>query len=264
MIYFVMTSLGEMATLLPTSGSFATYAAKFVDPALGFSIGWNYWFSWAVTIPAELSAAALVMKYWFPHTPSIVWSSIFLAILFTLNLLSVRTYGEAEYWFAGIKVVTIIVFIFLGIGMIFGILTQPAVGFHNFVLGGSPFHGGFMATFGVAMIAGFSFQGTEIVGIAEGESDNPSTNVPRAINTVFWRILIFYVLSILIIGLIIPYTDPNLLKNDVTNIAVSPFTLVFVWGLCPRRTRHLRCAARARTAEKTQQYKLGKIHNVVI
>lgn len=227
MIYFVMTSLGEMATLLPTSGSFATYAAKFVDPALGFSIGWNYWFSWAVTIPAELSAAALVMKYWFPHTPSIVWSSIFLAILFTLNILSVRSYGEAEYWFAGIKVVTIIVFILLGIGMIFGILTQPAVGFHNFVLGGSPFHGGFMATFGVLMIAGFSFQGTEIVGIAAGESDNPSRNVPRAINTVFWRILIFYVLSILIIGLIIPFTDPNLLKNDVTNIAVSPFTLVF-------------------------------------
>jgi lysine-specific permease len=147
--------------------------------------------------------------------------------LFTLNILSVRGYGEAEYWFAGIKVVTIICFILIGTGMIFGILTHPAVGFHNFAIGGSPFHGGFMAAFGVAMIAGFSFQGTEIVGIAAGESDNPKRNVPRAINTVFWRILIFYVLSILIIGLIIPYTDPNLLKSDVTNIAVSPFTLVF-------------------------------------
>ena len=227
MVYFVMTSLGEMATLMPISGSFATYAAKFVDPALGFSIGWNYWFSWAVTIPTELSAGALVMKYWFPHTPSILWSAIFLAILFMLNILSARGYGEGEYWFAGIKVVTIIVFILVGIGMIFGILTHPAVGFHNFTLGGSPFHGGFMAVFGVAMIAGFSFQGTEIVGIAAGESENPSRNVPRAINTVFWRILIFYVLSILIIGLIIPYTDPNLLKSDVTDIAVSPFTLVF-------------------------------------
>jgi lysine-specific permease len=227
MVYFVMTSLGEMATLMPISGSFATYAAKFVDPALGFSIGWNYWFSWAVTIPAELSAGALVMKYWFPNSPSILWSAIFLAILFMLNILSARSYGEGEYWFAGIKVVTIIVFILVGIGMIFGILTQPAVGLHNFTLGGSPFHGGFMAVFGVAMIAGFSFQGTEIVGIAAGESDNPSRNVPRAINTVFWRILIFYVLSILVIGLIIPYTDPNLLKSDVTDIAVSPFTLVF-------------------------------------
>jgi lysine-specific permease len=227
MVYFVMTGLGEMATLLPTTGSFASYAAKFVDPALGFSIGWNYWLSWAVTIPAELSAGALVMQYWYPNSPAILWSAIFLVILFALNILSTRGYGESEYWFAGIKVVTIVVFIVVGIAMILGILTHPAVGFHNFVLGGSPFHGGFMAVFGVAMIAGFSFQGTEIVGIAAGESDNPTRNVPRAINTVFWRILIFYVLSILIIGLIIPYTDPNLLKNGVSDVAVSPFTLVF-------------------------------------
>jgi amino acid permease len=106
MVYFVMTSLGEMATFMPVTGSFEQYATRFVDPALGFALGWNYWYTWTVTLPAELAAGAIVMKYWFPNTPSIVWSALFLALLFLLNVLSVREYGEGEYWFAGIKVLT--------------------------------------------------------------------------------------------------------------------------------------------------------------
>lgn len=227
MVYFVMTSLGEMATFLPVSGSFETYATRFVDPALGFALGWNYWFSWAMTIPAELAAGALVMKYWFPNTPAILWSAIFLAILFLLNVFTVKGYGEGEYWFAGIKVVTIIVFIVLGLAMIFGAFTGHAVGFHNFNLGGSSFHGGGLAIFGTVLIAGFAFQGTEIVGLAAGESADPAKSVPKAIRQVFWRILLFYVFAIFIIGMLIPYTDPSLLKSGVNNIAISPFTLVF-------------------------------------
>jgi lysine-specific permease len=227
MVYFLMTSLGEMAAYLPLSGSFQLYATRFVDPALGFALGWNYWFNWAITLPAELAAGALVMRYWLPNTPDVLWSVLFLAILFALNILSVRGYGEAEYWFAGIKVITIIVFLIVGVLMIFGVFFSPPIGVHNFFLGGSPFHGGVMAIIGVFMIAGFSFQGTELVGIAAGESERPEETVPRAIRTVFWRILLFYVLAIAVIGCVIPYTDPNLLKADVNNIAVSPFTLVF-------------------------------------
>ena len=104
MVYFIMTSLGEMATYLPVSGSFGTYAARFVDPALGFAIGWNYWLNWAITLAVEIIAGALVMKFWFPDTPAIVWSAAFLVILFILNYLSTRAYGESEYWFASIKV----------------------------------------------------------------------------------------------------------------------------------------------------------------
>ncbi|MBB2481307.1 amino acid permease [Bacillus sp. APMAM] len=227
MIYFLMTSLGEMATYLPTSGSFDTYGTHFVDPAFGFTLGWNYWLSWSTTIPAELAAGALVMKYWLPGSSDILWGVIFLVLIFLLNILSVKGYGESEFWFAGIKVVTIIIFLIIGLLMIFGIFFTPAAGLHNFTTGEAPFKGGFLAIIGIFMIAGFSFQGTEMVGIAAGESEDPERHVPRAIRSVFWRVLFFYVLAIAVIGLIIPYTDPNLLKSDVDHISVSPFTLVF-------------------------------------
>ncbi|WP_068783537.1 amino acid permease [Paenibacillus phocaensis] len=227
MVYFLMTSLGELATYLPDSGSFETYASRFVDPSLGFAMGWNFWYNWAITIAAELSAATLIIKYWFPHSPSLLWSVLFLALIVLLNVLSVKGYGESEYWFAMIKIVVVIVFLIVGVLMIFGIMGGEAVGFSNFTAGDAPFHGGFFAILGVFMAAGFSFQGTEMVGVAAGESDNPREHVPRAIRQVFWRILVFYILSILVIGLLIPYTNPNLLQGGVEHIGVSPFTLVF-------------------------------------
>ncbi|MGF9906382.1 amino acid permease [Brevibacillus porteri] len=227
MVYFLMTSLGEMAAFMPVSGSFSTYATRFVDPSLGFALGWNYWYNWAITIAVELSASALIMKYWFPDTPAIVWSALFLGLLFALNLLSVKAYGESEYWFALIKVVTVIVFIIVGVLMIFGIMGGQAVGFQNFTKGDAPFNGGFMALLGVFMITGFSFQGTELVGVAAGESEDPARNIPKAIRQIFWRILLFYILAILIIGLLVPYDNPNLISGDLTDIAISPFTIVF-------------------------------------
>ncbi|MDO3412774.1 amino acid permease [Saccharibacillus sp. CPCC 101409] len=227
MVYFLMTSLGELATYMPESGSFSTYASRFVDPAFGFAMGWNYWYNWAVTIAAELSAATLIIKYWFPGSSSLLWSVLFLGVLFLLNALSVKGYGESEYWFALIKIVTVILFLVVGVAMIFGVLGGKAAGFGNFTHEGAPFNGGFLAFLGVFMAAGFSFQGTELIGVAAGESEDPRRNVPRAIRQVFWRILIFYILAIFVIGLLIPYTDPNLLNGDLDQIGVSPFTLVF-------------------------------------
>lgn len=227
MVYFLMTSLGEMATLMPVSGSFSTYANRFVDPAFGFALGWNYWFNWAVTLAVEIVASAIIMKFWFPDVPSIVWSALFLGLIFLLNALSVKSYGESEYWFALIKVVTIIVFIGVGLLTIFGILGGQFIGFKNFTIGDAPISGGILSIFSIFFIAGFSFQGTELVGIAAGESEEPEKNVPKAIRQVFWRILLFYIAAIAVIGLIIPYTSPDLLGVDVDNIAVSPFTLVF-------------------------------------
>ncbi|PEL05887.1 amino acid permease [Bacillus sp. AFS017336] len=224
MVYFLMTSLAEMATYMPVAGSFSTYATKFVDPALGFALGWNYWYNWAITIAAELAAVTMVMKFWLPHTSSLLWSSLFLAIIFLLNYLSVKGFGESEYWFSLIKVVTVIIFLVAGCLMIFGIIGGQAVGFKNFTVGDAPFHGGFMATLGIFMAAGFSFQGTELLGVAAGESEEPQKNIPRAARQIFWRILLFYVMSVFVIGLLIPYTNHNLASGDV---AVSPFTLVF-------------------------------------
>ena len=96
MVYFLMTSLGEMATYLPVPGSFGTYASRYVDPAFGFALGWNYWFNWAITLAAELVAGALIMKYWFPDIPAIVWSALFLAALFLMNYLSTRSFGKVN------------------------------------------------------------------------------------------------------------------------------------------------------------------------
>ncbi|KLN95976.1 amino acid permease [Moellerella wisconsensis] len=228
MVYFLMTSLGELAAYMPVSGSFATYGAKYVDEGFGFALGWNYWYNWAVTIAVDLVAAQLVMTYWFPDTPGWIWSALFLAIIFLLNYISVKGFGEAEYWFSLIKVTTVIIFIIVGVMMIFGIMEGAEdAGWHNWTLGDAPFVGGFASMIGVAMIVGFSFQGTELIGIAAGESKDPAKNIPKAVRKVFWRILLFYIFAILIISLIIPYTDPNLLRNDVSDISVSPFTLVF-------------------------------------
>lgn len=225
MVYYLMTSLAEMAAYMPVAGSFRVYAAKFVDPSFGFAIGWNYWYNWAITIAAELAAAVLIMKFWFPNSPSILWSALALAIMFLLNYLSVKGFGEAEFWFAMIKVVTVIIFIITGVLMIFGIMDGKApIGFSNFVASGGPFNGGFFTILGVFMVAGFSFQGTELLGVTAGESEDPERDIPKAIKSVFWRILLFYILAIFVIGMIIPFTDPRLLSGEV---AVSPFTLVF-------------------------------------
>ncbi|WP_411753833.1 amino acid permease [Serratia sp. (in: enterobacteria)] len=228
MVYFLMTSLGELAAFMPVSGSFSTYGAKYVEEGFGFALGWNYWYNWAVTIAVDLVASQLVMNYWFPDTPGWIWSALFLGLMFLLNYISVKGFGEAEYWFSLIKVSTVIIFIGLGVLMIFGILKGGEnAGWHNWTIGDAPFAGGFSAMIGVAMIVGFSFQGTELIGIAAGESEDPGKNIPRAVRQVFWRILLFYIFAILIISLIIPYTDPSLLRNDVKDISVSPFTLVF-------------------------------------
>ncbi|MBM6824959.1 amino acid permease [Veillonella magna] len=227
MVYFLMTSLGEMATYLPVPGSFGTYASRYVDPAFGFALGWNYWFNWAITLAAELVAGALIMKYWFPDIPAIVWSALFLAGIFLMNYLSTRSFGESEYFFASMKVITVFIFLFVGTMLILGIGgTSP--GFTNWTTGEAPFVGGFGSILAIFMVAGFSFQGTELIGVAAGESEDPEKNIPKAIHSIFWRILVFYIGAFIVIGFLIPYNDPNLLKaaEGVENVSISPFTLV--------------------------------------
>ncbi|MHC1721980.1 MAG: amino acid permease [Aminipila sp.] len=226
-VYFMMTALGEMATYLPVAGAFELYSKKYVDPAFGFAMGWNYWYCCTMTIATELVASAIVMKFWFPNSSSAMWSGIFIVMLLALNLVSVSIFGESEFWFAGIKVVTIIIFLVVGVLMILGIFTNDSPGFSNWTLEEAPFVGGTFGIFSILMVAGFSFIGVEATAIAAGECVNPAKTVPKAINSVFWRILIFYIGAIFIVATLIPYTDPNLLSADVDNVAVSPFTIVF-------------------------------------
>lgn len=226
MVFLLMQSLGEMSAWRPTSGSFGDHAARYVSPSFGFAIGWNYWFNWAITLAAELVAAALVMRYWLPDVPAWVWSALFLLIVFGLNALSTRAYGEGEFWLSAIKVAAVVVFLVLGVLMVLGIMGGDAPGFGNWTDGQAPFVGGTMSILAIFMVAGFAFQGTELVGVAAGEAEDPERTVPKAIRTVFVRILLFYVLAIIVIGFLLPYTHPNLLASDIEDVAISPFTLV--------------------------------------
>ncbi|KAF9138448.1 hypothetical protein BG015_002381 [Linnemannia schmuckeri] len=232
MVYCFMSSLGEMTTYLPITGSINAYGTRFFDPALGFMLGWVYWFSWSVTLATELVASSLIISYWVPTTqcPGWVWALVFIVVLTSLNLTSVKAYGETEYWLSLIKVLAVFVFVIVGFLYIGGAIGtrvpgEPKPGPEIFDI--DPFHGGFVALFSIFLNAGFSFQGAELVGIAAGETKNPRKNVPRAIRQVFWRILMFYVLTILIIGMTIPYDDPDLANKD-GSIESSPFTRVFL------------------------------------
>ena len=231
-VYCMMQSLGEMGTQLPIPGSFEAYAERFIDPSMGFAVGWNYWFSWVVTLAAELVAGALIVQYWFPDSNSTAWVVGFFSVLLALNLRSVRAYAEAEYWFASIKVVTVIIFLAVGVLMIIGVVGDHG-GLRNWTLHDAatgthaPFVGGLTSVLLVFLLAGFSFQGTESIGLAAAETADPVRSVPKAIGTVFWRILLFYIGSIFVVGTLIAYNDPNLLNGDESHIAFSPFTMVF-------------------------------------
>jgi lysine-specific permease len=227
MVFFLMTGLGEMATFMPVTGSFETYATKFVDPAFGFALGWNYWYNWAITLAAELEAALVVIRFWNGNASPILWPGLFLVILFLLNYFAVNVYGESEFWFSSLKVLTIIVFLIIGVLMIFGIMGGKSPGVENWTVDKAPFPGGFFGVLSIFMIAGFSFQGTELIGIAAGEVKNPEKSIPRATRSVFFRIVLFYIGAILVIGFLLPYNDPKLLHTGVENITYSPFTLIF-------------------------------------
>ena len=136
-VYFMMTALGEMATRLPIPGAFTSYADRFIDKAWGFTNGWSYWFGSAMTVAAELIAGAIIIKYWFPNSNSSLWAMLFLAILLAINLFTVKGFGEAEYWFAGIKVIVTIVFLIVSVLMILGIMSGTgSQGFSNWTLDG--------------------------------------------------------------------------------------------------------------------------------
>jgi len=244
LVYFLMTGLGEMATKIPLSGSFETYASKFIDPALGFAIGWNYYLSWAVTVTFEIVVGVKALQFWIPPSvlPEWIPSLVFFFLLFGLNFASARVFGESEYWFAGLKVITVIIFLIVGVLLIFGVIGPGSPGFANWThtavngdLAGTsaPFPTGIGAIVSAFLVAAFSFQGTELIGLSAGEAENHEKSIPRAINSVFWRILLFYIGGMIVIGFLIPYDDPHLIatqavsSSDVGAVQFSPFTLVF-------------------------------------
>ena len=232
-VYFMMQGLGEMTTQLPISGSFEEYASRFIDPALGFTFGWNYWFCWAITVATEFEAGAMIIKYWLPNTPASLWALAFYVLLVGLNLISARSFAESEYWFAGIKVLVICIFLLTGVLMILGVVGSGGTGFSNWTFTDSasgdsaPFFGGIAGFMAIFLMVAYSFSGTELVGIAAAETENPQRNVPKSIRSVFWRLLLFYIGTVVVLGFLVPFNDPHLLSSGVTEVAASPFTIVF-------------------------------------
>ncbi|KAG6911818.1 hypothetical protein DXG01_000065 [Tephrocybe rancida] len=230
--YSVMISLGEMVAYLPIPGGHIKLAERFVDPALSFTMGWNYWYNWTIILPAELTAAAILIGLWSDVNPA-AWITITMVITITINMFGAGIYGEAEFIFASIKVITIVGLIILGIVLdLGGGPNHDRIGFRYWKNPGAfaQFNGipgakgRFLAWWAVMTQAAFSFIGTEIVAIAAGEAKNPRRNLPRAIKRVYIRIVLFYIGGTSIIGLLVPYTSKGLDLADGT-AASSPFVI---------------------------------------
>jgi len=221
-VYFLMMSLGEMSTYQPHTGTFCKYSSQYVAPSFGFAMSYNYWFNWAITVATEISAAIILIHFWFPHANDLWLSAILFFTIFFANIFSVNVFGEVEYVLSFMKVATVIIFILVGLYL----LGQKPILIHqNWTFGDGPFHAGFTGFITVFLFAGFSFQGTELVGVASGEAKDPHITIPRSIKRVFWRLCLFYILATFIIGSLIPYNDPSLTNQN--NVMLSPFTKVF-------------------------------------
>ncbi|MEU7430072.1 amino acid permease [Streptomyces sioyaensis] len=216
LVVFVMRMLGEMAAANPTSGSFSAYADRALGRWAGFSIGWLYWFFWVVVLAVEATAGAAILTSWVPAVPQWAWALIVMIVLTATNLASVSSFGEFEFWFAGIKVVAIAAFIVLGGLAIFGVLPgthHAATGFGNLTShGGFLPHGPSAILTGVLMVV-FSFMGSEIVTLAAGESEDPERAVTKATKSVIWRVGIFYLGSILVVVSLLPWNSPAITKK---------------------------------------------------
>ncbi|KAI4753142.1 amino acid permease [Aureobasidium sp. EXF-12344] len=224
-VYLTMLALGEMAAFIPVAGSFCTFAGRFVDDAFGFALTWNYWFNDAVSVATDLVALQILLQYWTDNFPGWAISLIFWFALIAANIITVAAYGELEYWLSLLKVVTIIIFMILGVVVNCGGNTDHHyIGGENWHIPGAPFHDGIGGFASVFVTAAFAYGGTESIAITAGETKDPARNLPRVVKNVFWRILIFFIVSVILIGLDIPYTYPKLSSKTV---ATSPFTLIF-------------------------------------
>jgi amino acid transporter, AAT family len=220
-IFFIMRALGELLTYRPVAGSFATYADEFCGPLAGFVTGWSYWFAWVVTAMAELTAIGIYVRFWLPDVPQWLPGLIALLVLYGTNLLAVRVYGELEFWFALIKVVTIVALILAGLVVIFfhvGDLGATA-GFSNLWSHGGLLPHGILGVLLTMQIVMFAYEGVELIGVTAGEARDPAVVLPRATNGIIVRILIFYIGAVTIIMSLVPWTE--------LSPQVSPFVFVF-------------------------------------
>ncbi len=223
-VYLVMACLGELAIAYPVSGAFHIYAARSIGPATGFTTAWLYWLCWVVALGSEFTAAGILMQRWFPAVPVWLWCLIFAATLFTINAISARVFGETEFWLSLVKVLAIVALIVLGGAAIFGFTPlstehPAAVLFSNFQTPAGLFPGGVGGVVVTSLAVFYAFSGSELIGVAAGETKDPAKNIPRALRSTVLRLLVLFVGSITVIAAILPY--------DQAGLTSSPFVDVF-------------------------------------
>jgi AAT family amino acid transporter len=220
-MFYIMRALGEVAVAYPVSGTFSAHSNIFLGPLTGYITGWTYWFMWVVTCMAEITAVGVYVSYWLPEVPQWIPALLALIVMAAVNVVSVRAFGEFEFWFALIKVVTILTMIIAGAAMIlFGVANQGvAIGISNLWSHGGFFPYGLEGMAMASIMVMFSYLGIELIGVTAGEAKNPEKSLPAAIDKVFWRILIFYVGSLFVIMSLYPW-------NQIGTIG-SPFVLTF-------------------------------------
>lgn len=208
-IFLIMRALGELLMYRPISGSFAEYAREFLGPFFGYVTGWTYWLNWVVTGMAELTAAAIYINFWFPQIPQWVSALTFLVVLFGVNLISVKIFGEVEFWFSMVKVTAIIGMIVIGLGVLTLGFSQvgDTASVSNLYSHGGFFPHGIGSSLMTLQGVMFAYLAVELVGVTAGESENPEKTLPKAINTLPFRIIVFYVGALLVILSVVKWTE---------------------------------------------------------
>jgi S-methylmethionine transporter len=221
-VWLVMVCLGELSVAMPETGAFHVYAARYLSPATGYTVAWLYWLTWTVALGSSLTAAGFCMQYWFPQVPVWIWCLVFCIAIYLLNVISTRFFAEGEFWFSLIKVITIIAFIILGAGAMFGFIPlkdgTAAPGLSNLTAHGW-LPNGVLPILMTMVAVNFAFSGTELIGIAAGETQNPQKVLPLAIRTTVARLIIFFIGTVLVLAALIPMDQAGIVK--------SPFVLVF-------------------------------------
>ncbi|PHH81773.1 hypothetical protein CDD82_7879 [Ophiocordyceps australis] len=233
LVYMVMAGMGEMAAWLPLNSGFTGYASRYCHKSLGFTLGWTYWCKYIIVTPNQLTAAALIVQFWVSPqklNPGII-VAIFLVLIFCINYFGgVRFFGEAEFWMSSLKVCVILGIILFSIV----IASRPGNGFHTWRDPGAFAElyytgslGRFVAFWSVMVNAAFAFLGVELCGLTSAEAQNPRRVIPKAIRLTFFRILVFYILSVLLVGLIVPYNSPELkaANKHKSSASASPFVV---------------------------------------
>jgi AAT family amino acid transporter len=219
--FIVLRTLGEMAVHEPVAGSFAAYANTYIGPLAGYMVGWGYWTYWIVVGIAEVTAVGIYMGIWFPETPQWIWALSSIVMMGLINLIAVKVFGEFEFWFALIKVVAIVAMIALGCSVIFFGFTNDwnPIGLANLWQHGGFFPNGISGMLLSLQMVLFAYVGIEMIGLSAGEAENPRKTIPMAIDSLAWRILIFYMGAIFVILAIFPW-------NEVGQQG-SPFVVMF-------------------------------------